>query len=230
MRAFLSNDREPIEIFTAGRKLGGILSVPNYAQGIVLFAHGRGSGRFSSRNHQVSGELQESGLATLLFDLLDASEAIDRTKVLSIPLLAQRLIDASDWVARQEELAHLPLGYFGASTGAGAALFAAASQGHKVRAIVSRGGQPDLAQIALARVSAPTLLIVGGNDESVVELNRLALASLTCEKRLTIVPGATHLFDEPGKLQTVARLAAEWFRTHLTGQHDVPNGFAQLRQ
>jgi putative phosphoribosyl transferase len=159
--------------------------------------------------------LQQAGIATLLFDLLDEQEAADRANVFDIGLLAERLRTASAWVQQQEELPSLRLGYFGASTGAAAALVAAAAKGGEVKAVVSRGGRPDLAGKALSLVQAPTLLIVGGNDEPVVELNRGALAQLRCEKQLKIIPGATHLFPEPGALEKVAHLASQWFQLHL---------------
>jgi dienelactone hydrolase len=197
-------------------KLEGILCLPKDARGIVLFAHGSGSSRHSPRNQYVAGVLQSHGVATLLFDLLTREEeSIDqRTGNLrfDIGLLAERLVDATQHVLRRPELKGLALGYFGASTGAGAALVAAAALPKEVFAVVSRGGRPDLAEEALTSVKAPTLLIVGGNDEAVIELNRQALARLACqEKQLIIVPGATHLFEEPGTLEEVARLAAEWF-------------------
>jgi putative phosphoribosyl transferase len=192
------------------------LNVPSGAEGIVLFAHGSGSGRFSSRNQYVARVLQRTGLATLLFDLLDEQEADDRAKVFDIQLLADRLETATSWTRVQANTRELPIGYFGASTGAGAALVAAARQENVIRAVVSRGGRPDLAGDALPRVQAPTLLIVGGDDEPVVELNRRSLARLRCEKQLKIIPGATHLFEEPGTLEQVAELATQWFRLHLT--------------
>jgi pimeloyl-ACP methyl ester carboxylesterase len=185
----------------------------------VLFAHGSGSSRHSPRNRYVARLLNEAKLATLLLDLLTAEEeAIDlRTAHLrfDIGLLAERLIGATDWLTQHPDTRDLPIGYFGASTGSGAALVAAAERPDVVGAIVSRGGRPDLAGSALQRVRAPTLLIVGGNDLPVIELNQAALAQLRCEKRLVIVPGATHLFEEPGALDEVARLACEWFERHL---------------
>ncbi|PYR71713.1 MAG: hydrolase [Acidobacteria bacterium] len=205
----------------AGRDLlDGDLVVPEGACGIVVFAHGSGSSRHSSRNRFVAGELQRGGLGTLLMDLLTAAE--ERTDVFTaehrfdIPLLARRLTAAVDWLAGDATTAPLRAGLFGASTGAAAALIAAADRPARAGAVVSRGGRPDLAGQALARVAAPTLLIVGGDDEPVIELNEEALAQLTCEKRLVIVPGATHLFEEPGTLEEVARLARDWFRTYLT--------------
>ena len=196
------------------------LALPKDARGVVLFAHGSGSSRHSSRNRYVAGELRKSGLGTLLMDLLTAEEEeIDaRTGHLrfDIGLLARRLLDATEWLRADPETSGLPVGYFGASTGGGAALVAAAEAPDVVRAVVSRGGRPDLAGAALPRVQAPTLLIVGGWDEPVIEMNREALARLRCEKRLEIVPGATHLFEEPGTLEQVARLAADWLGRHLT--------------
>lgn len=195
--------------------LGGTLAVPEAVYGMVLFAHGSGSSRFGPRNRTVAANLNASGLATLLFDLLTVEEAADRRNVFDIGLLAQRLLLASDWVAEHEELAGLPLGYFGASTGAAAALVAAAEAGAAVAAVVSRGGRPDLASTALARVVSPTLLIVGGADLAVLELNRDALGRLRCEKALEVVPGARHLFEEPGALEEVTRHACDWFQRHL---------------
>jgi putative phosphoribosyl transferase len=199
--------------------LEGDLDVPPKARGVVLFAHGSGSSRHSPRNRHVARLLNEAKLATLLIDLLTPDEeAIDlRTAHLrfDIGLLAERLVGATDWLTHYPDTRDLRVGYFGASTGTGAALVAAAERPHVVGAVVSRGGRPDLAGPALPRVRAPTLLIVGGNDFRVVELNRAALAQLRCEKRLVIVPGATHLFEEPGALDEVARLAREWFERHL---------------
>ena len=204
----------------AGRvALEGSLSIPPGASGIVLFAHGSGSSRRSSRNVHVAHILQAAGMATLLFDLLTrAEEDVDvdtRQHRFDIPLLAERLMHATQWLDTQTELDHPRLGYFGASTGSAAALMAAATLGERVSAVVSRGGRPDLAGEALDRVTAPTLLIVGGADSDVIELNRHAFEHLGCEKRLAIVPRATHLFEEPGTLDEVARLAAEWFARYL---------------
>ena len=204
-----------VEIPVAHTILKGILNVPRGAQGIVLFAHGSGSGRLSPRNQFVARVLQESGIATLLFDLLDDEEAEDREKVFDIELLARRLELTAGWTGKQDELLELAVGFFGASTGAAAALVAAARLGKSIHAVVSRGGRPDLAMDYLTMVLAPTLLIVGGDDETVVELNREALAELSCEKQLSIIPEATHLFSEPGALEEVARLASEWFKKHL---------------
>jgi pimeloyl-ACP methyl ester carboxylesterase len=195
--------------------LPGILTLPENAGGVVLFAHGSGSSRLSPRNRYVAGVLQGSGIGTLLFDLLDNQEAEDRRKIFDIELLAERLSRAATWVRGRRDVRELPLGYFGASTGAAAALVAAAKQPESIGAIVSRGGRPDLAADYLPGVKAPTLLIVGGDDEPVIEMNREALALLRCEKRLDIVPGATHLFAEAGTLEEVARLAADWFQQYL---------------
>lgn len=212
---FLDDDQEAVEIPANHLTLNGIINVPTAATGIVLFAHGSGSGRFSSRNQYVAKQLQLADMATLLFDLLDEREAKDRRKVFDIGLLAERLRTAAEWVSQQEDLRHLNLGYFGASTGAAAALVAAAQQGAEVKALVSRGGRPDLAGSALPEVQAPTLLIVGGDDDPVVEWNRHAYSQLRCKKQLKIIPGATHLFEEPGALEEVAELAKQWFLAHL---------------
>ncbi|MDR7523284.1 MAG: dienelactone hydrolase family protein [Armatimonadota bacterium] len=201
-----------------GATLEGALAVPPGARGIVLFAHGSGSSRHSPRNQFVAGVLRGAGFATLLTDLLTAGEeAVDeRTRHLrfDIPFLARRLAAATAWVGSDPEVRSLRIGYFGASTGAAAALVAAAHR-TDIGAIVSRGGRPDLARDVLARVRAPTRLIVGGRDVAVLDLNREALRRLQVEKDLVIVPGATHLFEEPGALEEVARLAADWFRRHL---------------
>jgi putative phosphoribosyl transferase len=195
--------------------LPGDLHLPPQARSLVLFAHGSGSSRFSERNRWVAGVLQQHGQATLLFDLLSEDEAADRRRVFDIDLLGQRVVQALDWAANQAMLAGLHIGLFGASTGAAAALQAAALRPGRVGAVVSRGGRPDLAAPWLARVSAATLLIVGGADHEVLELNRQALRLLQCNKRLEVVPGATHLFEEAGTLGSVAELAASWFDTHL---------------
>ncbi len=195
--------------------LQGDLTLPSGATGAVLFAHGSGSGRFSPRNRFVAQTLQQRGLATLLLDLLEAREADDRRKIFDIDLLADRLLSAATWLRRQPATAALALGYFGASTGAGAALQAAARMPEAVAAVVSRGGRPDLAAPHLAHVTAPTLLIVGGHDGPVIEMNREALAQMTCPKELIIVPGATHLFEEPGTLEQVADHAGTWFARYL---------------
>ena len=204
-----------VDIPFGRRRLSGILSVPPGAKGVVAFAHGSGSGRFSPRNQFVACALEEGGLATLLLDLLEEEEAEDREKVFDIELLAGRLQSAANWLSREPETRALRLGYFGASTGAGAALVAAARDPAAVGAVVSRGGRPDLARDYLFAVQAPTLLIVGGNDDVVIELNEQALRLLRCPKQLVVVPGATHLFEEPGTLEEVARLAKEWFVQHL---------------
>ena len=196
-------------------KLPGILSMPTDAQGVILFAHGSGSSRLSPRNRYVAAVLQNCRMATLLFDLLDEQEAEDRRKVFDIELLAERLSRVADWTRGRPDLCELPIGYFGASTGAAAALVAAARHPESIGAVVSRGGRPDLAADYLPQVKAPTLLIVGGNDEPVIEMNREALELLRCEKRLDIVPGATHLFAEAGALEEVARLATDWFQQYF---------------
>ena len=203
-------------------QLAGNLIVPDGAAGIVLFAHGSGSSRHSSRNVFVARALQNAGIATLLFDLLTgAEEEVDiytREYRFDIPLLADRLMHATHWLDSQPGVRDLGIGYFGASTGSAAALIAAAKLGDRINAVVSRGGRPDLAETALERVSAPTLLIVGGDDDVVIELNEQAYARLRCEKELEIVPGASHLFEEPGTLEAVARLASNWFAAHLHRQ------------
>jgi putative phosphoribosyl transferase len=208
-----------------GALLEGEVHVGNEARGLVLFAHGSGSSRHSPRNQFVARSLQTMGLGTLLFDLLTREEeALDlatRHLRFDIGLLAERLVDATRWVRSRPETRELSIGYFGASTGGGAALVAAAELGNEIGAVVSRGGRPDLAADALTRVQSPTLLIVGGFDEPVIRLNKEALALLRCEKELRIVPGATHLFEEPGTLDEVARLAGEWFGRHLRGRPDA---------
>lgn len=201
-----------VEILPRG--LPGLLTVPPGASGLVVFAHGSGSSRLSPRNQHVARGLNAAGLGTLLFDLLLAEEAEDRRNVFDIPLLAGRLEEALDWLG-SGPYARLAIGLFGASTGAAAALIAAARRPDAVAAVVSRGGRPDLAGNALARVRAPTLLIVGGYDDVVIELNQAASTLLACEKRLDIVPGATHLFEEPGTLDKVIELAADWFTRFL---------------
>jgi len=198
-----------------GAQLEGDLRLPPGATGIVLFAHGSGSSRLSPRNRQVAAALNGAGLATLLFDLLTERESADRRNVFDIPLLGARLVAATRWVERQPDLAGMSIGYFGASTGAGAALIAAAEVGSGVRAVVSRGGRPDLAGERLRDVAAPTLLIVGGYDDVVLDLNRDAAAALRCPHEISVVPGATHLFEEPGTLEAVCRLAGDWFSKHL---------------
>lgn len=207
----------PVRIPPAG--LEGILELPKrLPRGLILFAHGSGSSRLSPRNRFVAAALRKDGFGTLLFDLLTEDEAADRANVFDIGLLAERLVDATRWAAKDALTATLPAAYFGASTGAAAALVAAAQLGDLIRAVVSRGGRPDLAGPSLAHVRAPTLLIVGGDDREVIALNRAALRELQCEARIEIVPGATHLFEEPGKLEAVIALARNWFRAHLEGQ------------
>jgi putative phosphoribosyl transferase len=203
-------------------QLAGMLRIPEGADGIVLFAHGSGSSRFSPRNRHVAAVLERAGLATVLIDLLSEREEREdsRTGALrfDIPMLADRLLAAAVWLHAYEGTASLPLGLFGASTGAGAALLAAAGRPELVKAVVSRGGRPDLAGKALRHVSAPTLLIVGERDAVVLDLNERAAADLATECRLEIVPGATHLFEEPGALEVVAVLARDWFSLHLAGR------------
>jgi putative phosphoribosyl transferase len=215
-------DEQLVQVPAGAVTLDGNLGVPAGARGIVLFAHGSGSSRHSPRNRHVAGVLREAGLATLLMDLLTADEeAIDlQTQRLrfDISLLADRLVGATDCLAQNPDTRDLTIGYFGASTGAAAALVAAAQRPDAVGAIVSRGGRPDLAGAALARVRAPTLLIVGGNDIPVIGMNQEAMAQLHVETTLEIVPGATHLFEEPGALEEVARLAREWFERYLSGR------------
>jgi dienelactone hydrolase len=213
-----------VEIPADGVRLAGDLVVPSGARGVVVFAHGSGSGRFSPRNRAVAGVLVGAGLATLLMDLLTSGEeAVDlRTRQLrfDVDLLGRRVIATLDWLGADATTKDLPVGCFGASTGAAAALIAAAERPARVGAVVSRGGRPDLAGEALRRVTAPTLLIVGGNDVDVLRLNQAAMAALAGEARLEVVPGATHLFEEPGALERVATLARDWFVQHLDGRRD----------
>ena len=206
---------EAVEVKAGRVRLKGILGLPASMAGVVLFAHGSGSGRLSPRNTFVAHTLQDGGLATLLIDLLEEREADDRGKVFDIDLLADRLLAATEWLAQQPRTKGFQCGYFGASTGAGAALQAAARAPSSVAAVVSRGGRPDLAASYLPQVKAPTLLIVGGHDYPVIQMNEEALALLTCPKELVIVPGATHLFEEPGTLEEVAGLARRWFLRHI---------------
>jgi putative phosphoribosyl transferase len=226
----MHNDRKPVpqttavsvEISVDGKRLKGMLSLPRASLGIVAFAHGSGSSRHSPRNTFVARVLADAGIGTLLFDLLTEAEDRDYATRFDIPRLSSRLIAATEWLADESSVAGLALGYFGASTGAAAALVAAAQLGPRVSAVVSRGGRPDLAGAdALRRVLAPTLLIVGGEDHTVIRLNRDAYAHLTCDKALEIVPGATHLFEEPDTLEAVAALAAEWFRRWFMAGQDV---------
>src|SRR5665213_1701981 len=204
-----------VEIPVDGVGLEGFLDVPPAATGVVLFAHGSGSSRHSPRNQVTADSLRSRGFGTLLFDLLTPQESTDRRNVFDIQLLADRLLAATQWLRAREDIGRLPRGYFGASTGGGAALRAAAASGNDVAAVVSRGGRPDLAGASLPSVRCPTLLIVGGADIEVIELNRKAAAQLHCPWHLAIVPGATHPFEEPGALAAVDRLAAQWFERHL---------------
>lgn len=197
--------------------LPGTLRIPQKCKGLILFVHGSGSSRLSPRNIMVAQALNEANFATLLFDLLSPEEeyADNRAKVFDIPLLAKRVVEAISWVDKRSPLRHAPLGLFGASTGAAAALVAAAHLGTRVGAVVSRGGRPDMAEAALPRVKAPTLLIVGGADHEVLKLNRSAFEQLSCTKVLEVVPGATHLFSERGAMDQVVALAILWFEKHL---------------
>lgn len=204
---------DTVQLGEAGRE--GILGIPSGAAGIVVFAHGSGSGRFSPRNNFVALELQRCGIATLLVDLLTPEEELDRKNVFDIPLLAARLTDTTQWVRGDPRCSQLAIGYFGASTGAAAALLAETAPESDIAAIVSRGGRPDLAGEALGRVRAPTLLIVGGLDAPVMSLSERAFEQLQGEKDLEVIPGAGHLFEEPGALEAVARHACNWFRRYL---------------
>ncbi len=206
---------EEVEVLAGPVRLAGHLTLPEQAGGIVVFAHGSGSSRHSPRNRFVATVLNQAGLATLLFDLLTVEEEHQRANVFDIEKLAQRLGDVTRWLRLQPEGSNLPVGYFGASTGAGAALWAAADPSAHIKAVVSRGGRPDLAWSRLSAVTAPTLLIVGGHDQLVLDLNRQAQSQLHCENRLTVVPGATHLFEEHGTLQAAAEAARDWFVGHL---------------
>jgi len=204
-----------VEIAVGEVRLPGDLTLPPEPAGAVIFAHGSGSSRLSPRNRSVAGTIVDAGLATLLFDLLTAGEAADRANVFDIELLAERLLAATRRIRHEPEVGVLPIGYFGASTGAAAALWAAAEPDARVRALVSRGGRPDLAGDRLEQVTAPTLLIVGGEDHTVMELNREAQRHLRCENDLVVIPGAGHLFEEPGALDEVAHWATGWFVAHL---------------
>jgi dienelactone hydrolase len=228
MNPFPSPDpaEQPVQVRAGSVVLQGNLGLPEGASGVVLFAHGSGSGRHSPRNRFVAAKLREAGLGTLLIDLLSEAEEVEDHYTghlrFDIGLLAERLVGATDWLAQDRRTASLRLGYFGASTGGGAALVAAARR-PAVGAVVSRGGRPDLAGAALPLVRAPTLLIVGGDDEPVIGLNESALARLGAPvKQLVIVPGASHLFEEPGKLEEVARLAADWFTRYLSAGRPSP--------
>lgn len=205
---------QTVQIDTGQVVIEGMLEIPENAPGVVIFAHGSGSGRFSPRNQFVAEVLRERGIGTLLIDLLDMREANDREKVFDINLLTQRVINATDWIESNEDTEEMSIGYFGASTGAAAALQAAANR-PEVKAVVSRGGRPDLAMDYLNNVTAPTLLIVGGNDVPVIALNKQAYNALSSTKEMIIVPRATHLFEEAGTLEEVARLAADWFKKYL---------------
>jgi len=211
---------QPITVKRKGLALDGLLGIPPMAVGVVVFAHGSGSGRFSPRNNFVARHLQQGRLATLLIDLLTPDEAENRRKVFDIALLADRVLLAKAWLEQDARTKGLGIGYFGASTGAGAALQAAARDPSSVQAVVSRGGRPDLAEPYLPSVTTPTLLIVGGDDEPVIEMNRAAYRLLACPKRLVIVPGASHLFEEPGTLEAVAEHALIWFQQHF---HPAPH-------
>jgi pimeloyl-ACP methyl ester carboxylesterase len=215
----MENIENPVSIPSGSIHLEGELLLPNNPKGIVLFAHGSGSSRFSPRNRYVAEVVREAKIGTLLFDLLTPEEEsvdlLTRQLRFDIHLLTRRLVDATDWLLKKFENHPILLGYFGSSTGVAAALSAAAHFGKSISAVVSRGGRPDLADSDLLRVTAPTLLIVGGLDDVVIELNKGAMKWLKCEKKLTIVPGATHLFEEPGTLEQVARLAVVWLLEHL---------------
>ena len=219
MIEFSVDTEHPVTIPCNGFHLDGILHIPQQVVGVVLFAHGSGSSRLSPRNQHIARMLQQSRFATLLFDLLTPEEDEIDIKTMEfrfdIELLSTRLLAATDWMNENPSLHALPKGYFGASTGGGAALLAASEKPHLIKAIVSRGGRPDLAGDALPKVKAATLLIVGELDETVIELNQSAYHQLDCERKLVIVPGATHLFEEPGKLAEVAHLANDWFKKYL---------------
>ena len=211
----MTEDKAPREVEIGPKKLKGLLGVPEHAKGLVIFAHGSGSGRLSPRNNHVAAALRRQGLATLLLDLLTPREEADRRNVFDVVLLAGRLVAATEWAEAQPELQGLRIGYFGASTGAAAALVAASKPGGRVAAVVSRGGRPDLAGPTLPHVAAPVLLIVGGLDGVVIDLNREAFADLQAKKEMVIVPGASHLFEEPGTLDQVIEHALRWFLTYL---------------
>ena len=213
----MRENSETIDVLIEPRGLEGILRLPRRPTGLVIFAHGSGSSRFSPRNSLVARQLSNRGFATLLFDLLTAGEEQDRRNVFDIPLLSSRVGEAVGWASTSSYVQRLPIGLFGASTGAAAALVAAANEPGPVRAVVSRGGRPDLAGEALAHVKAATLLIVGGLDHDVLDLNRHALRLLQCEKRLDVVPGATHLFEEPGTLEAVVEASIDWFSAYVPG-------------
>lgn len=220
----LNKDESEVVIAYQDLELKGILSVPSQAKGLVIFAHGSGSSRLSKRNNFVARELRKKNLGTLLMDLLTPEEENDRAKVFDINLLAQRLTIAKSWRQTKPGLRELKIAYFGASTGAGAALVAAAQDPRNIFAVVSRGGRPDLAETQLWNVKAPTLLIVGGDDDVVIDLNRQAYQKLNCLKKIEIIPGATHLFEEPGTLEQVALLAADWFTDCLASPPELAEG------
>jgi putative phosphoribosyl transferase len=223
----MAGDFKCVQVAIGRRALEGILYLPREPIGLVIFAHGSGSSRFSPRNSFVAEKLVASGFATLLFDLLSVDEAEDRRNVFDIELLGARVGEAIVWTSQNSELHDRPIGLFGASTGAAAALVAAARRPARVAAVVSRGGRPDLAGATLMQVKAPTLLIVGGADYDVLELNRWALGQLRCEARLDVIPGATHLFEERGTLEQVVAHAAGWFVEHLPkggGTPSIDNG------
>lgn len=219
MVTFTIDTEHPIEIICDHAKLQGILHIPKNPRGIILFAHGSGSSRLSPRNQYIARELQHAHFATLLFDLLtqeeDEIDTVTAQYRFDISFLAHRLKAATKWVLKNPVLNKFPIGYFGASTGGGAALVAAAQLVNEIKAVVSRGGRPDLAGESLEYVQAPTLLIVGGDDGIVINMNEEAMAKMHCKKKLEIVPGATHLFEEPGKLEAVAVLAAAWFQHYI---------------
>jgi putative phosphoribosyl transferase len=218
---------EEVEVQAGPVRLFGHLTIPASALGIVVFAHGSGSSRHSPRNRYVASVLNDSGVGTLLFDLLTSREEHDRANVFDIDLLARRLVDSSVWLRSRPDAAGLPIGYFGASTGAAAALWAATEPDANIAAVVSRGGRPDLAAPRLAQVSAPTLLIVGSLDTVVLDLNRRAWAEMHCDSQIAVVPGATHLFEEPGTLEAAAQLARDWFTMHLARATQALTGGAQ---
>lgn len=219
MAKFTQDSENPIEIISDQVILNGILQLPQDPRGIILFAHGSGSSRFSPRNQYIARELQNAHFATLLFDLLtneeDEIDTVTAQYRFDIKFLANRLRSATKFIMQTQELNHLPIGYFGASTGGGAALVAASRMVKEIKAVVSRGGRPDLAGESLQYVAAPTLLIVGGDDGVVINLNQEAMVKMHCAKKLEIIPGASHLFEEPGALEAVAKLAVKWFEKYL---------------
>ncbi len=211
------------EVRVGALGLPGLLVIPPGARGLILFAHGSGSSRHSPRNNAVAAFFHDAGWATLLFDLLTEEEDDERRNTFDIPLLVWRLVEATSWIGKRTDTGGLPVGYFGGSTSAAAALVAAATVGPDIAAVVSRGGRPDLAGDALGRVQSPTLLIVGENDPDVLVLNRKALRQLKCEKSLAVVPGARHLFEEPGAMEEVMQLARIWYSMHLQRPHGQLN-------